>query len=83
MASPPVGGGDELGALTDEHEQIERQIAKLEEDSAKDVQRQLEQQRLAAEECKVEQVCLSDFGSASLKVPCVMVRYGTLACKGD
>ncbi|KAF8549935.1 hypothetical protein OG21DRAFT_522077 [Imleria badia] len=35
--------------------EIERDITKLKEDSAKDVERQLEQQRLAAEERKVEE----------------------------
>lgn len=43
--------------------QIETQIAKLKEDSARDVQRQLEQQRLAAREGEVEEVCSNDCGS--------------------
>ena len=49
---------------TDICQQIESEIAKLKEDSARDVQKQLEQQRLAAREGDVEEVCLSDSQSA-------------------
>lgn len=49
-----------MGGLTDGHEQIERQIAKLKKDSASDVQSQLEQQRLAAREGNVKEVSILD-----------------------
>lgn len=56
MACPPIDGGE--GGLTDGHKQIDREITKLKEDSATDVQKQLEQQRSAAREGGVEEVCL-------------------------
>jgi hypothetical protein len=59
----PVGKGEEQGRLTDGHTQIEREIAKLKEDSATDVQRQLEQQRSAARKEEVEEVRSSGCGS--------------------
>lgn len=54
------------GGLTDGHKQIEREITKLKEDSARDVKRQLEQQQVAARRRTLEEVrlTLSDYGFA-------------------
>ncbi|KAG6369624.1 hypothetical protein JVT61DRAFT_14193 [Boletus reticuloceps] len=51
--------------MTDGPKQIERQIGKLKQDSARDVERQLAQQRVGAKEAKIREVrlCLRDYES--------------------
>lgn len=54
--------------------QIEREIAKLSEDSAKDVQRQLEQQHLAEKEERIKEVGVQAcFHRGSVLIVCASV----------
>ena len=60
MARLPTNRCDGMGGgLTDGHKQIEREITKLKEDSARDVKRQLEQQQVAARRRTLEEVRLT------------------------